>query len=147
MASVSQSARRVFWNATKITDGDFSAATELGTLAPGAELPLPEVLTADGFGFTAEVGATIAPNLMVYGTSVEAALTTAKDASPPTYGYLHVVNANLASYSWYWAHPVQAYAVPRQTERQRPMVSYGFFGESDSPEELVGNVVEAVTFE
>jgi hypothetical protein len=146
MASVAQSARRVYWNATKITDGDFSAATEIGTLAPGSELPLPDSLTADGFGFNAEVGATIAPSLMVYSTTVVAAITTAKDASPPTRGFVHVINANDSGYSWYKVHPVAAFIVPRQTERQRPMCAYSFFGEEDTAEEVAGNVAEAATY-
>lgn len=147
MPSAIRSVRRVFWSPTKILDGDFSTATDLGTLAPGAELPEPDVLNAEGFGFDAEVGATIAPSLMVYGTAVEAALVTAKNANPPAYGFLHALNANGIGYTWYNVHPKSAFAVPRQNDRQRQMVAYVFFGESDSPEELFGNIETAATFD
>lgn len=140
------SARRAFWNATQITDGDFSAATELGTLAPGTELPGIDIMTGDGFGFTAAVGATTAPVVMVYGTTAEASVVTAANASPPEYGYLHVINANGVGYTWYLVHPVAAYAVPRQNDRQKEMVAYSFFGENDTPADLTGNVATAATF-
>ncbi|MAQ95040.1 MAG: hypothetical protein CMM84_16115 [Rhodothermaceae bacterium] len=148
MATTSQSARRVFWSPTPITDGVFTNAVELGTLAPGAEIGSVEpTLAGPAFGFSPEVGGEISPfTVLVFGTAVEADLTTAKDAVPPTYGYLLVANANLGGYSWYHVHPTQARIVPRGTERQKPMVAYGFYGEGDAPEELAGNYDVAVTF-
>lgn len=145
-----RSARRVFWSDTKITDGAFAGATELGSIAPGSELPDVEVLNAGpAFGFAPETGGQIGPfNLMVFGDTPEAALVTAKEASPPTYGYLHVLNANTANgYSIYWVHPLAARALARTAERAKAMVQYRFYGEADSPEELAENVDVAATFE
>ena len=124
-------------------------ATELGSLAPGSELPdVTPQTTGPEFGFSPEVGGEIGPfTLMVFGDTAEAALVTAKEAVPPTYGYLHVLNANTANgYSWYWVHPQSARALSRTNEKAKPMVAYTFYGDADSPEELTDNVDVAATF-
>jgi hypothetical protein len=99
MAASQLSTRYVLWHTSELTTVDLSTATMLGTLAGDAEVPEPES-TMDPFqGGEAEVEARIPVNVRVIGAggTPMTTLQTAKNANPPTSGWLYFPNRSLTN--------------------------------------------------
>jgi hypothetical protein len=142
-------AKHAVWSATQlnvVTDAlDLSGATDLGPLAPGGDLGTLDVATADAFGLRVAVGASKSPVVVTYGDAVDAALVAARDASPPTTGYLYITNKSNTRADEFKVSPFAAHPMEVTDEEARARVYYAFHADGDVPQDFHRVLTAAVT--
>lgn len=150
MAGEIRSFRYALWDTASVTDGGFgvAASTNIGPIAPGGStIPADaEVLSEEVSTGSAQVGANIEIVLRILGATPTAALVTAKDANPPTEGYLFVTNLAGDAYTQYGPGTISHCAVSGEsTERGRQSFTVRFVARGDTPEDILKRYVATVT--
>ena len=150
MSSATRSARYLLKHTDPIADGDFATAgaTLIGNLADGSTTPEPSSEFDTYMGGKAEVKGTVEHEYRIIGPAeaVIAEIKAAKDANPPTEGYVFIVAHNKQSYTQIGPGTFTgAIPIGNKTDRQRAGIKTGFYAEGDTAEEVYKPIEAAVT--
>lgn len=140
--AVNNSASRVWYHTSNITNGALSGATAVGYMAEdGTDLSNPEVLTEEIFIGSASTGATMSAVCRVLGATIPAAMTAAAKANPPTEVYIFFMNISETKYTSIKCILTEPFQEPASTAGKRTAWMFGLSAKGDAVSDFL-NVYE-----